>query len=183
MATIDGRVERGNRSREAIIEALLGLYEDGNLRPSIPEVAARAGVSVRSVHNHFADVESLRNDAGQRQMQRLAHLWMRETTTLEQLVLHRSELYEAITPVRRAALLQIHESPALVKLLANGDRMARQQLQELFPGVDGDTLTALELLTSWDSWNRLRTVQGCSVARARRVFELTIRKLIEGDAS
>jgi len=57
---IDGRVRRGTHNREAIIDALLACYGDGLLRPSVPEVAARAGVSPRSVHNHFADVEALR---------------------------------------------------------------------------------------------------------------------------
>jgi len=51
MTTTDGRVTRGVRNREAIIDALLACYEEGALRPSVPEVATRAGVSTRSVHN------------------------------------------------------------------------------------------------------------------------------------
>src|ERR1700682_5146831 len=74
MTTVDGRVRRGARNREAIIDALLACYESGALRPSVPEVAAQAGVSVRSVHNHFADVEALRAEVAQRQWQRYAHL-------------------------------------------------------------------------------------------------------------
>jgi hypothetical protein len=37
-------------------------------------------------------------------------------------------------------------------------------------------------LLSWDVWNRLRTAQGCSVARAKRVVGETIRTLTEGSA-
>ena len=70
----DGRVTRGARNREAIVDALLACYEAGLLRPSLPEVAARAGVSVRSVHNHFADVEALRAEVAQRQWERHAPL-------------------------------------------------------------------------------------------------------------
>jgi len=57
MQVEDGRVTRGLRNREAIVDALLACYEAGDLRPSLPEVAARAGVSLRSVHNHFDDAD------------------------------------------------------------------------------------------------------------------------------
>ena len=60
MTIVDGRTQRGERNREAIVEALVECYGDGLLQPSVDEVAARAGVSARSVHNHFVDVEALR---------------------------------------------------------------------------------------------------------------------------
>jgi len=74
MTATDGRVTRGQRNREAIIDGLLACYEAGALRPSVPEVAARAGVSVRSVHNHFADVEALHAEVARRQVERYAPL-------------------------------------------------------------------------------------------------------------
>ena len=73
MTAVDGRVIRGERNREAIADAHLACYEDGILNPSIPEVAARAGVSARSVHNHFDDVEALRGEVARRQWERYAH--------------------------------------------------------------------------------------------------------------
>src|SRR5260370_17593368 len=74
VTVVDGRVGRGSRNREAIIDALLACYEAGVLRPSVPDVAARAGVSVRSVHNHFADVEPFPPEAAQRQRQQFPPL-------------------------------------------------------------------------------------------------------------
>ena len=44
-------------------------------------------------------------------------------------------------------------------------------------------INALDLVTSWDAWNRLRTAQGLSVAKARRLLEHTVRTIIEGSAS
>src|ERR1700742_732459 len=70
--TRDGRTRRGERNREAIIDALLACYGDGILRPSVQEVADRAGVSARSVHNHFDDVEALRAEVADRQWVRCA---------------------------------------------------------------------------------------------------------------
>ena len=176
MTTVDGRVTRGARNREAISDALLACYDDGALRPSVPEVAARAGVSVRSVHNHFADLEALRAEVAQRQWQRFASI-IGPAATVEEFVDQRATLYEAVTPVRRAALVAIHDSPTIAQTLARVDRLMRRHVEMTFPGVAPETLDALDLVASWDTWNRLRVAQGCSVARARHVVEGLIRKL------
>jgi len=176
----DGRVTRGTRNREALVDALLACYEAGVLRPSAAEVAARAGVSVRSVHNHFADVEALRAEVAQRQFQRFATL-IGPAATVEEFVDQRVALWEAITPVRRAALLSVHDSPTIARNLARADRLMRRHLEQTFPGLRADTLDALDLVTSWDVWNRLRAAQVCSVARARRVVIDLVRTLTEGD--
>jgi AcrR family transcriptional regulator len=182
MTAIDGRVQRGTRNREAIVDALLACYEAGDLRPSVPEVAARAGVSARSVHNHFVDVEALRAEVAQRQWERYAPL-VGEVATIHELVANRANFFESVTPVRRAALLSVHESPTIARNLARLDRLLRRQLEVVFHDADADVLDALELATSWDAWNRLRTAQGCTVVRARRVVERTIRSLTEGISS
>ena len=182
MTVTDGRVTRGTRNREALVDALLACYEAGALRPSAAEVAARAGVSVRSVHNHFADVEALRAEVAQRQFQRFAAL-IGPAATVEELVDQRVALWEAITPVRRAALLSVHDSPTIARNLARADRLMRRHLEQTFPGIGADTLDAMDLVTSWDAWNRLRAAQGCSVARARRIVIDLVRTLIEGNIS
>ncbi len=135
---IDGRVVRGSRNREAIVEALLACYEDGTLRPSAAEIAERAGVSVRSVHNHFADVEALRAEVAQRQWERVAT--MAESPTVEgdlrsrirTLVERRAMLFDTVTPVRRAALLSVHESPTIAANLGRLDRRLRHELEHVF---------------------------------------------------
>ena len=91
----------------------------------------------------------------------------------------RVSFFEAVTPVRRAALLTVDRSPTVAANLARLDRVLRRQVVELFPRLDARTLEAVDALTSWDAWNRLRTAQGLSAAAARRVLEQTIRKLIE----
>src|SRR5437868_14606923 len=174
MTAVDGRVQRGTRNREAIVDALLACYEGGDLRPSVPEVAARAGVSARSVHNHFVDVEALRAEVAQRQWERYAPL-VGDVATIDELITNRVTFFEAVTPVRRAALLSAHDSPTIARNLGRLDHLLRRQLEGVFRDADADVLDALELATSWDAWNRLRTAQRCSVARARRLVERTIR--------
>jgi AcrR family transcriptional regulator len=185
----DGRVLRGERNREAIVDALLALYDDGVLRPSVQDVAERAGVSARSVHNHFADMEALRAEVAERQFERHAHLWepppteLRLDARIAQLVDRRAALFEAITPVRRAAMLSVHDSPAIARRLGRVGRMLRGQLATLFAAElerrDAETLDAIDLCASWDAWDRLRTQQRLTITGAKRVVVTAMRALLE----
>src|SRR3954452_14599170 len=69
---IDGRAARSQRTREAVVEALLALLRDGNPRPTAKEIAERAGVSLRSVYVHFDDVEDLFYEAARHAQLELA---------------------------------------------------------------------------------------------------------------
>ncbi len=96
------------------------------------------------------------------------------------LVAPRSAVFEAITPVRRAALLSVPDSPTIAANLARLDRTLRRQLDDAFPDLDADTLDALDATLSWDAWNRLRAAQGCCdrsrPARARTHGHRTARR-------
>jgi AcrR family transcriptional regulator len=183
--SVDGRTQRGARNREAIIDALIACYSDGLLQPSVQEVADRAGVSARSVHNHFVDVEALRAEVAELQWMRVAplasflDLEQAVEDRIEELVGQRAAIFEAVFPVRRAALLQLPESPAIAKRLARADRALRNQINVGFPEASPEVLDAVDALASWDTWNRLRTAQGMSVARAKRLLVRTIRTLLE----
>ncbi|HEY7136885.1 MAG TPA: TetR/AcrR family transcriptional regulator [Acidimicrobiia bacterium] len=190
MTTVDGRVRRGERTREAIVDALLACYEDGTLRPSVTEVAARAGVSARSVHNHFEDVENLRAQVSQRQWERYAHLAEPAhvdgalAARVGAIVAQRAEFFDAVTPVRRAALLSVHDSPTIVRSLRRLDRVLRRQVETVFAPelrqpAGRDLLDTIDALLSWDMWHRLREAQGCSTARAIRVLTASVTTLLE----
>src|SRR5262245_64117599 len=70
----DGRAARAARTREAIVDASVALIEEGDLRPTAPRIAERAGVSVRSVFQHFVDLPSLHTAVIERVVERLALL-------------------------------------------------------------------------------------------------------------
>jgi AcrR family transcriptional regulator len=56
---LDGRRLRSERSREAIIDVMLTLIEEGALIPTAQQVSERAGVGIRSVFRHFSDMAGL----------------------------------------------------------------------------------------------------------------------------
>ena len=55
----DGRVARGRRTREAVIDVLLILYAEGNLTPTIEDIASRVGMTSRSIYHHFQDRDAV----------------------------------------------------------------------------------------------------------------------------
>jgi AcrR family transcriptional regulator len=184
----DGRVQRGARNRAAIVEALLALLEDGEARPSARSIADRAGVSLRSVFQHFDDMESLYAECVQRQEERIAprlepiDAGSSRSARIEALVAQRARVYERITPVRRAALLLAPSSAVIRDGLRRISARFRHQLADVFDlelaaaADHRELLAALDVTTSFDAWDQLRTVQGLSVAAARRV----VARIIEG---
>jgi len=191
MEVVDGRVMRGARNREAIAEALLACYEDGILTPSAAQVAERAGVSARSVHNHFADMEALREEAAKRQWaNHSARISLPDPNwplaqRIEHMCTQRGELFDAIAPVRRAVLLAVHDSPAIAMNLARIERRMRRVIEITFAnelaarGEPEDVVHALDALLSFDGWQRLRAGQGCSTARATRILIKTVTTLLQ----
>jgi len=67
----DGRTVRAERTRQALVDALLALLYEGQLQPTAERIAARAGVSERSVFQHFADREALYQAVAVQQYERI----------------------------------------------------------------------------------------------------------------
>ncbi len=53
------RTSRGERTRVALIEAVLSFVAVGNFRPSGREIGERAGVHLSNVNRHFGSIELL----------------------------------------------------------------------------------------------------------------------------
>src|SRR5438128_5710550 len=110
--TIDGRTARAYRTRTAVVDALLQLINDGDLRPTAPRIAERAKVSLRSVFQHFTDLEALYAAATSREIDIIAGMvepLASEGPLAERIdafVAQRSRVLEALTSVTRASMLQ-----------------------------------------------------------------------------
>ncbi len=60
---VDGRTRRRNRNRDAVIASLISLMQDGELDPTVAQIADRAGVSHRSIFRYFTDLDDLSRTA------------------------------------------------------------------------------------------------------------------------
>lgn len=190
----DGRTARAIRTREAVVEALLGLIEEGNLRPTAHQIAQRAGVSLRSVFQHFSDLDTLFSLAAKRHIERYSVMLEPISTDLslveriDALVSQQGRLFEAVTPVRRAATLMEPFSEEILSHVRRGQHTTRALAarlfhQELAPLDDSDrraTLDALAAVSSWNFWDTLRRLQGLSVARAQDTLRHLYLSLLGG---
>ena len=189
---LDGRRARAERNRDAVVEAILELLREGVDQPSANEIAERSGVSVRSVFRHFEDLETLYAAAIDAQLRVVGPLFaldLPEASTAERidaLVEQRAELFEVITPVRRAAEGTRRRAKVIDAQLRESRKLLRKHVERGFgpelasrSGTEReDLLDALELATSWRAWDTLRSEQRLSPARAKRVLSTTLHRLL-----
>jgi AcrR family transcriptional regulator len=193
----DGRAARAERTREMVADALLDLLERGELSPGAKRIAAHAGVSERSVFQHFADMETLLAVVADRQRERLggevalaAPRSARLDERIDALVAARAQLYERIAPVRRAALLQAPFSASIGARLTEMRRTLRAETLRLFenelrahaPRERREIADALCAATSFSHWEQLRRHAGASRARAERAVARTLAALLGSHA-
>jgi AcrR family transcriptional regulator len=173
------------------VEALRALHHDGDLRPTAPRVAARAGVSLRTVWQHFSDLETLFVAAGRRDEQ-IARSFLQPIDAglslaqrIDQLVEQRASMYEEMAPVWRAARLQ---EPFSAQIRKNHDRLlalGRAQLEAVFDRELAGTgagrrelLAALQVVTVWPAWESLRVDLKLTAAQAGNVMASTLVALL-----
>ena len=186
----DGRTARTERTNDAVVEAFLELIEEGDLRPGAARIAERAGVSLRTVFHHFDDLETLYTTAADRQIRRVAHehppVEGPLATRIAAFADARARSLEAVTPVRRAAVLNEPFSPALAGRLRwardHGQRevaaVFEPELRALKAAQRRELLAALTVAAEWSNWESLRAHQGLSRAQAQRVMARTLAALL-----
>jgi TetR/AcrR family transcriptional regulator, regulator of autoinduction and epiphytic fitness len=191
----DGRTARAERTRQALVEALLGILDAGNPKPTAVEIAERAGVSERSLFQHFPDREALFEAVARQQYERVmptlhpvdASLPLAER--IDRFTRQRARLYELIGGVRRAALLIEHESPAVAGWLATArrakaaeaERVFRRELQAIPPDEREPLRAALVAVCAWPAWESWRTHQRLGVSRARAAMAAALEALLGAD--
>lgn len=191
----DGRLLRTARTRQLVVEAFLDLLGEGESQPTAQQVSDRSGVSMRSIFRLFDDVEALHGAAIATQIDRVADLIVAIGPDgplggrVKAVVDSRAKLFEAIAPVRRMAVRLAPTSPPIRADLELANEFFRAQVAEVFVhelsvlAVVGrsDVLDALDLATSWETWERLRGTQGIPERRARRIVADLMHRVLAGE--
>lgn len=183
--TADGRRLRRDRNRDAVVEALLALYSEGNLNPSTEEIAARSGVSARSLFRYFDDVDDLCWAAVAQQQKNLRHLIPIDaaptdpfTRRVDALVHQRRELFEAVESVATVTRLRAPFQLVIADTLAAFRAFLRDQIRTLFAdeldampaSARASRLAAADVLASFESWRLLRDDQRMSLTAASQAL-------------
>lgn len=188
----DGRMARSHQTRRAIVDAMRALHAEGDLRPTAPRVAARAGVSLRTVWQHFADMEALLLEAGRRDLEILLEIVspigpdLPLGVRVEMLADQRARVHEQMTPGWQAARIQQPFSPELTRSKKRMTALARAELEAVFAAELGalpapqrqELLDALQGVTIWAFWDSLRGDVGLSPRQARDTLARVLLALL-----
>jgi AcrR family transcriptional regulator len=186
---VDGRRLRRERNREAVIDALVQLFDEGSYQPTTDEIAERAGLSPRSLFRYFDDIDDLNRAAVERELARAQPLLevgisadAPTADKIDGIVEARLRMWEAVEPAARAARLNAFRRPVIAAQLADGRTFLRRQLRALFAaelaGDRASLLGAIEVLTSFESYDLLRIDQRLSRAKTVSTLTSALRALL-----
>jgi AcrR family transcriptional regulator len=191
-AVVDGRRLRSERTKQYIIEAYLTLLRQNPRPPTASQIAERAGYSVRSLFERFPDLLSLslaaadfafaqantqaaiRNASGDRAMRIRSQVETRAQTCEDWLPLWRAlVLNQQASEELRLRIRRVREA-----IMARVLLMYRPELDTVSHVERRRTLIAIEALTDFESWARMREAAGLSVEEACTVWIRAIDRLL-----
>ncbi len=187
----DGRNRRAAETRRKIIAAAKAMIAETSTAPTVVAVAKRADVSVRSVFQHFGDVESLFVTVVDSIRGDLVvppptpsdrPLSARIGTVVENM----TQVFDRIVPLRVAAGQFVNHPALIERAKVAKDELRESTLEAFAPEfaalneADREQLSdAIGAALSLEAWIVLRRRDGMSVERAAAVWRMTLTALLE----
>jgi AcrR family transcriptional regulator len=194
VAQTDGRRLRRAQNREAVLDALVELFDEGEYTPGTTKIAERAGISPRSLFRYFDDVDDLHRAAIERSRLTAAPLTAMDidphAPTAQKIVAFveaRVRLHEAVGNAERATRLSAHRHDVIAAQLREGRAFFRSQARDVFaPELaddDGALLAAVDALTSIETYDLYRTTHRLSRARAIGALVTALTAVLEHEGT
>lgn len=195
VAAVDGRRARRDQNRERVVDALLDLYREGDLQPSVAAVAARSGVSHRSVFRYFDDLDELYRVAIERQYAAMSeHMHLPKigqgplTARIDRIVEQRLRIHDVAAPVSRAGHMRAPVEPVLMDhqrdiAQLSVEQVARHFAPELSAMGDARAVDATEAAAAglaMETIELLRHVRGLGREQCRTAMSATLHGLFGG---
>jgi len=189
---IDGRRLRSERTRQHIIEAYLAMLREGSGIPTAAQIAERAGYSVRSLFERFPDLLALSLAAADYAFAQantqavIRNVDADRATRIRTQVETRGQTCEKWLPLWRALTRNLHYSEELKARMWRVREAVRLRLELMYrlelatmTAVERQrTLIALEAITDFESWARMRETFALSVEEAGAVWIRVIDGLL-----
>ena len=188
----DGRIVRGLRTRQALIQSTLDLIQAGDVEPTSAAIATIAGVSSRALFQHFTSLADLYAAAFDLAVSRAferngpidgaAPL----SNRIDLLVSDRAQLFEEWLPVWHFAERVRSVAPAVGLGVAQLRRLLRErltvwfatELSNLNPGSRNLVLDSLDVAFGLDSWMNMREQLRLSPVHASRTWRFTAEAIV-----
>jgi AcrR family transcriptional regulator len=168
------------------------LHAEGDLRPTVPRIAARAGVSLRTVWQQFADREALLIEAVRRDREIQRSLVSRIdpgqplAARVDAFIAQRTRVLEEMTPTWRAARVHQPFSDQLQHDRKRRNSGGRAEIEQVFApeltrlGAQqrARLVDALHAISLWSFWETLRTDLELSPLGAREILNSTFTALL-----
>jgi AcrR family transcriptional regulator len=188
-----GRGDRVARTREAIVSSTLALAMEGEVAPIVRDIAKLAGVSARTVFQHFADTAELyvavlgrvlTGLRGEAQPAPTGALDERISAVIGQ----RAGRYEKLLPMWCfVETLQRRSSEAgeqVTQLYTSNREQLAEYFGEELTGLSGEkrerALNALAMALAPESWIVLRERLGLTNDQAREEWRFIVKAIFDG---
>lgn len=189
----DERIVRGQQVRQSLVQATLDLIQAGDVEPTSGAIAAIAGLSGRTLFQHFIRLSDLyaaafelavsRAFGPDRKVDCAAPLASR----IALLVSDRAQLFEEWLPVWHFAERARRASPDVGAGLAHLRSILREriavwfavELDALDPVAREHALDSLDRTFGLDSWMNMRERQRLSPMRASRAWRFTAEAIVQ----
>jgi AcrR family transcriptional regulator len=189
-----GRGNRVARTREAIVSSTLTLAMEGEVAPIVRDIAKLAGVSARTVFQHFADTAELYVAVLGRVLTSLrgyapaSAAGVALDDRISAVVGQRAGNYEQLLPMWTFVETLQHRSSEAGAQVTEMYTTNREQLAECFgeelttlPGEKRErTLNALAMALTPESWIVLRDRLGLTVEQAREEWSFIVKAIFNG---
>ena len=194
VSAVDGRSLRRERNRQDIVDALLGLIENGETEISAALIASKAGLSERSIFRYFDDVNDLyRSVCDLAFSKEIEYALIDDVgigsldTKIENFVNQRVRIYTMNEKIAPAARSFAFKNPIIKNQLVVGRKLLRTQIikhfaEELsvFDKQQQQVAVAIiDSLTTFEYYDMMRSDQKMSVQTIKSVLTESIRKALQ----
>ena len=192
--SIDGRSLRRERNRQDIVDALLGLIENGETEISAALIASKAGLSERSIFRYFDDVDDLYRSVCDLAFSKETEFALIDDvgvgsldTKIENFVNQRVRIYTMNEKIAPAARSFAFKNPIIKNQLVFGRKLLRAQITKHFAeelsafdkSEQQVAVATIDALTTFESYDMMRSDQKMSVHTIKSILSEGIRKALQ----
>ena len=193
-SAVDGRSLRRERNRQDIVDALLGLIENGETEISAALIASKAGLSERSIFRYFDDVNDLyRSVCDLAFSKEIEYALIDDAgvgsldTKIENFVNQRVRIYTMNEKIAPAARSFAFKNPIIKNQLVVGRKLLRTQIikhfSEELSAFDKQqqqvAVAIIDSLTTFEYYDMMRSDQKMSVQAIKSILTESIRKALQ----